>query len=45
LPAEGLMWPYGIALGDLNHDGLPDMVVAHGATEGKGGYLTVWLHQ
>jgi FG-GAP-like repeat len=44
LPSEGFMWSYGIALGDLNRDGLLDIVVAHGATEGEGGYLTIWLH-
>jgi FG-GAP-like repeat len=45
LPVEGLMLPYGIALGDLNHDGRLDIVVTHGATQGQGGYLTIWLQQ
>jgi FG-GAP-like repeat len=45
LPATGLMLPYGIALGDLNHDGRMDMVVAHGATASAGGSLTIWLHR
>jgi hypothetical protein len=40
LPSEGLTFPRGIALGDLNHDGLLDIVVAHAA---EGGYLSVWL--
>ena len=43
LPDHGLMRPYSIAAGDLNHDGWLDLVVAHGSTEGMGGYLTVWL--
>lgn len=42
LPSEGLMFPRGIALGDINHDGFLDIVVAHAA---EGGYLSVWLHR
>ncbi len=45
LPSKGLPLPYGIALGDLNHDGFPDIVAVHGATVSTGGCLTVWLHQ
>ena len=42
LPSAGLMPSQGIALGDLNHDGFLDIVVAHAA---EGGYLSVWLHR
>ena len=44
LPREGLALPYGIALGDLNHDGRLDIVVVHGGTD-LGGYVTVWLQR
>jgi hypothetical protein len=43
LAAQGLMRPYGIAVGDLNQDGAADLVVAHGSTEKSDGYLTVWM--
>lgn len=45
LPATGLLQPYGIRLNDLNQDGRLDMVVVHGATEGTGGYLSIWFHK
>jgi len=33
--------PYGIAVGDLNHDGIPDLVVANYGTEQNGDYGNV----
>lgn len=45
LPATGLLQPYGIRLGDLNHDDRPDIIAAHGATEGTGGCVAVWFHR
>ena len=45
LPSEGLPYPYGIALGDVNHDGLLDIVSVHGFTQDEGGHLAVWLHR
>ena len=45
LPATGLLQPYGIRLGDLNHDDRLDIIAAHGATEGTGGYVAVWFHR
>lgn len=45
LPAAGLFQPYGMRLSDLNHDGLLDIIVAHGATQGQGGYLSIWFHR
>lgn len=45
LPSDGLTYPYGLALGDLNHDGRLDIVAVHGSIGGSGGYVTVWLHR
>jgi hypothetical protein len=45
LPATGLVQPYGIRLGDLNHDDRLDIIVVHGATEDTGGYVAVWFHR
>ncbi|RIL05467.1 MAG: hypothetical protein DCC75_11665, partial [Proteobacteria bacterium] len=41
-PKSGLPRAYGLALGELNQDGLPDLVATFGAPEEGSGYVGVW---
>jgi hypothetical protein len=42
LPTEGLAVPHGISVADLDHDGVPEIVVLSGGAKGE---ITVWKRQ
>lgn len=42
LPTQGLSVPYGIAVADLDHDGVPEIIVLSGGPRGS---ITIWKRQ
>jgi hypothetical protein len=42
LPTEGLSVPHGISVADLEHDGIPEIVVLSGGAKGE---ITIWKRQ